>query len=69
MNITKIVKGFKIDDRDFDYLFLEQEPEIVSVKQCHIPTNLGMILLDLSVTIEGKQFTSIQKWITELYKI
>lgn len=68
MNITKIVKGFKIDDRDFDYLFLEQEPEIVSLEQCHIPTNSGNILFDLSVMIEDILFDTIEEWITELYK-
>jgi hypothetical protein len=68
MNITKIVKGFKIDDRDFDYLFLEQEPEIVSVEQCHIPTNEGNILFDLSVMIENILFDTIEEWIAELYK-
>ena len=68
MNITKIVKGFKIDDRDFDYLFLEQEPEIVSIYQCHVPTNAGMILFDLSVMIQDRLFDTIEEWITDLYK-
>jgi hypothetical protein len=68
MNITKIEKGFKIDDRDIDYLFLEQEAEVISEEQCHIPTNGGFVLFDLSVTIEGLSFETIEEWIAELYK-
>jgi hypothetical protein len=67
MNITKIEKGFKIDDRDIDYLFLEQESEVISEEQCHIPTDAGTVFFDLSVTIEGQSFGTIEEWITELY--
>jgi hypothetical protein len=67
MNITKIENGFKIDGRDTDYLFKNDEYEILSDTQCHIETNLGTVFFDTSVTIEEQSFEIIEDWVTELY--
>ena len=67
MNLTKIENGFRIDGRDFDFIFKNSEYEILSEEQCHIETNRGTIFFDTSVTIEGESFENIQDWIDKLY--
>jgi hypothetical protein len=63
MNITTISNGFEFNDSS--YLF-EGEIEVISEIQCHVPTNQGTILLDLSCTINGTQFTDINNFIQVL---
>lgn len=63
MNITTIQNGFEFNDSS--YLF-EGEIEVISESQCHVPTNQGTILLDLSCTINEVEFTDINLFIEAL---
>jgi len=63
MNITTIQNGFEFNDSS--YLF-DGEIEVISESQCHVPTNQGTILLDLSCTIDEVAFTDINEFITAL---
>jgi hypothetical protein len=53
-----------------DYLFQnfnEKAYEIITPTQVHIGTNEGVILLDLSVTINEQAFTDINEFVNYLY--
>jgi hypothetical protein len=63
MNITTILNGFTFND--LTYLF-EGEIEVISESQCLTPTNEGTILLDLSCTINGIEYTDINLFILAL---
>lgn len=63
LNITKIENGFEFNDSI--YLF-EGQDEIISDSQVHVGTNQGIILLDLSCTINDVEFTDINLFITAL---
>lgn len=63
MNIVTIQKGFILNETQ--YIF-EGEIEIISETQCHVPTNDGIILLDLSCSINGIEFTGIELFIQAL---
>jgi hypothetical protein len=63
LNITTIKNGFEFNDSS--YLF-EGEIEVISESQCHVPTNQGTILLDLSCTINEVEFTDINLFIQAL---
>jgi hypothetical protein len=62
-NVTTIQNGFLLNDSI--YLF-EDEIEVISEGQCHVPSNQGVILLDLSCTINGIKFTDIELFIKAL---
>jgi hypothetical protein len=63
MNITTIPNGFEFNDSI--YLF-DGEIEVISESQCHVPTNEGTILLDLSCKINGFDFVDINVFIQAL---
>ena len=63
MNITTIQNGFNFNNTD--YLF-EGEIEVISESQCHVTTNNGIILLDLSCTIDSVQYTDISLFVKNL---
>ena len=63
MNITTIQNGFNFND--LIYLF-DGAIEVISESQCHVPTNDGTILLDLSCTINQVEFTDINLFIQAL---
>jgi len=63
MNITTLENGFSFND--LIYLF-EGEIEVISESQCLTPTNEGTILLDLSCTINGIEYTDINLFILAL---
>lgn len=65
INITKIKGGFKINE--IDYL-LESEAEILNPTQAHVFTDKGIILIDITVNVDGQQLTTIQELISYLYK-
>jgi len=65
LNITKTQNGFQLNN--LIYLF-DGNAEVISESQCHIPTNIGVILLDLSCTINNKLYNNIDNFVTELYK-
>jgi hypothetical protein len=62
-NITTIEYGFTFND--LIYLF-DGEIEVISESQCHVPTNDGIILLDLSCSINEVEFTDINVFIQAL---
>ena len=63
MNITTIQNGFNFND--LIYLF-DGEIEVISESQCHVPTNDGIILLDLSCTINDIAYTDINLFVVAL---
>ena len=63
MNIQTIENGFTFNK--LIYLF-DGQIEVISESQCHVPTNDGIILLDLSCTINQVEFTDINLFITAL---
>jgi hypothetical protein len=63
MNITTIENGFLFNDSS--YLF-DGEIEVISESQCHVSTNDGTILLDLSCQINGFDFIDIYVFIQAL---
>lgn len=63
-NIKKIPNG--INFNELDYL-IEGNIEILGESQCHIQTDKGVILLDLSCIIDGQEYTDINLFIQNLY--
>jgi hypothetical protein len=63
MKITTIQNGFLFNDST--YLF-QGEIEVISESQCLTPTNEGIILLDLSCTINEVEFTDINLFVLAL---
>lgn len=62
-NILKITNGFELNQ--LIYLF-DGYTAIVSDTQCHIGTDQGIILLDLSFTIDNVVFTNINEFVIAL---
>jgi hypothetical protein len=62
-NITTIENGFIFNSLEYTF---EEENEIISDSQILIGTNQGVILLDLSCTINGIEFTDIELFIKAL---
>ena len=63
MNITTTQNGFSLNNTD--YLF-QGEIEVISESQCHVPTNNGIILLDLTCTINDVDYTDINLFVEAL---
>ena len=63
MNISTIENGFSFNE--LMYLF-DGEIEVISESQCHVPTNEGIILLDLTCTIDGNEYTDINLFVQNL---
>lgn len=63
MNIVTIQNGFIFNETQYTF---EGEIEIISKSQCHVPTNEGIILLDLSCTINDIEFTDIELFVKTL---
>jgi hypothetical protein len=63
INIVIIQNGFEINESQ--YIF-DGEIEVISETQCHVPTNEGVILLDLSCTINGIEYTDVNLFVSAL---
>ena len=63
LNISTIKNGFELNDSV--YLF-EGTDEIIGNSQVHVGTDRGIILLDLSCTINGVEFTDINLFLAAL---
>lgn len=63
INIVTIQNGFEINESQ--YIF-DGEIEVISETQCHVPTNEGVILLDLSCTINGIEYTDVNLFVSAL---
>lgn len=64
LNITKIQGGFVMNETDY---LLAGEAEVLDTTQAHFPTDKGTILLDITVTIDEQEFSTIQLFISYLY--
>lgn len=68
MNIIKITNGFEMNGMPYLFESIDgKEYEIISEAQMHSYTNNGVILLDLSVSIDGQSFTDINSFADYLY--
>jgi hypothetical protein len=66
-DITKLVGGFEYQNQIFEFIEIDGiRYNIISDSQVHICTDLGVILLDLSCTINGGQFDDINEFINYL---
>lgn len=63
LNITTTQNGFIFNSIKFIF---EGQNEILSETQCHIGTDRGIILLDLSCTINEVEFTDINLFVQAL---
>lgn len=63
INIVTIQNGFILSETQYTF---EGEIEIISESQCHVPTNFGIILLDLSCAINGNEYTDINLFVQAL---
>ncbi len=63
MDIKTIKNGFIFNN--IEYLF-DEYLDIISNFQAHIGTNRGIILLDLTCTINGNDYTDINLFIQAL---
>jgi hypothetical protein len=63
LNITTITNGFILNQTQYTF---EGEIEIISESQCHVPTDKGIILLDLLCTINEIEFTNINLFVQAL---
>jgi hypothetical protein len=63
LNLITIPNGFIMNSSE--YLF-DGEIEIISETQCHVPTDQGTILLDLSCTINNVAYTNINLFVAAL---
>jgi hypothetical protein len=65
-NINKFNGGFVMNDLEY---FFDGEPEIINNTQAHIPTDRGIIFIDLSITINNLRFDGMSYLLEFLYKI
>jgi hypothetical protein len=67
-NITKIEGGFLYNEREYTFIEIDGlQYTIVSDTQAHIYTDYGIILFDLTCSINEQIFTDINQFINELY--
>jgi hypothetical protein len=72
MDILKLQGGFNFNEIDYTFQDFESEQglianQIVSESQVLVGTTDGIILLDLSCTIEGETYTDINLFVQNLY--
>jgi|688.fasta_scaffold286560_2 hypothetical protein len=65
-NIVTIENGFIFNNTE--YIF-DGEYEIISETQVHIPTNKGILLLDLSCSIDEVSYDEINLFVQALYQV
>jgi hypothetical protein len=62
-NITTIENGFILNETQYTF---EGEIEIISKSQCHAHTSNGVILLDLSCSVNDLEYTDINLFVQAL---
>lgn len=72
MNITKLQGGFNFNEINYTFQNFESDNglipyEIVSESQVLVGTIDGIIMLDLSCTIDGVEYSDINSFIQNLY--
>ena len=66
-NITKIEGGFLFNDREYTFIEIDGlQYTIVSDTQVHIYTDYGIILFDLTCSIDEQIFTDINQVLNDL---
>ena len=65
-NIVTIENGFIFNNTE--YIF-DGEYEIINETQVHIPTNKGILLLDLSCSIDEVSYDEINLFVQALYQV
>lgn len=67
-NITKIEGGFQYNDTEYTFVEIDaQQYQVISNSQVHIYTDYGIILFDLTCTINETIYDNINAFINELY--
>lgn len=67
-NITKIEGGFLYNEREYTFIEIDGlQYRIVSDTQAHIYTDYGIILFDLTCSIDEITYDNIETFINELY--
>lgn len=67
-NILKIKNGFSLESNTYQFIDIDGAMySFVSDTQVHVYTDLGIILLDLSCSIDGVYFDNINSFLTDLY--
>lgn len=67
-NIEKIEGGFIHNDSTYQFLDIDgQYYQVISNEQAHVYTDLGIILLDLSCSIDNTIYDDINLFISALY--
>jgi hypothetical protein len=67
-NITKIEGGFLYNEREYAFIEIDGlQYRIVSDTQVHIYTDYGIILFDLTCSIDEITYDNIETFINELY--
>jgi small basic protein len=71
-NIEKKIGGFIFNSLEYTFEDITIEAgivsnEIISTSQVLVGTNLGVIMLDLSCTIDEVEYTDINQFVENLY--
>lgn len=65
-NITTIENGFIFNDVEYKF---DGDYEIISETQVHVPTDKGILLLDLSCSIDDVMYVDINLFVNALYQV
>lgn len=65
MNIITTSKGFLLNNIEYS-LKEDLSIEILNEEQAHVHTNNGIVLFDLSITIDEKSFSTIEELVQAL---
>jgi hypothetical protein len=67
-NIIKIEGGFVYNDTSYQFIDIDgQYYQVISNEQVHVYTDFGIILLDLSCSIDDEYYEDIDSFISALY--
>ena len=63
-NLITIKNGFIMNELEYHF---EGEAEIINETQAHVPTDKGVILCDITMSINEETYENINDFITKLY--
>jgi len=67
-NIIKIEGGFVHNSTSYQFIDIDgQYYQVISNEQVHVYTDFGIILLDLSCSIDDEYYEDIDSFISALY--
>ena len=64
LNLTTISNGFIMNELEYTF---EGEAEILNETQAHVPTDKGVILCDITMSINEETYENINDFLTALY--